>query len=208
MALLISLARLFEQLVAGLWMRDGYTCDDALLSARNRDANHQWTAVQVAGGAGLEQHAKDRETLTQKHSRDQPLQPVFIMDSGATCHVTGDCSLFSSPVTPAYQARDGRQLAVVGVGTISFGNFHIPDVQYVPDLRTTLVSVSQLAELGYGIMFGGGQCHVRDKSKGKMVGKGRWNDDDSFYQLEFLKISPDTADSTDTDALRCHPAIS
>ncbi|CAN6373539.1 unnamed protein product [Urochloa humidicola] len=210
-------------------MSDSYTCDDAFLSARNGDANHQWTLqVAVAGtcGAGLEQDAKDRVTSRQKqdsrpcpeersqHSRDAPPQPVFIMDSGATCHVTGDCSLFSSPVTPAdsptatYQARDGRQLVVFGVGTISSGNFHIPDVQYVPDLRATLVSVSQLAELGYGIMFGGGQCHVRDQSKGKMVGKGRWNDDDGLYHLEFLKIPPDTTDSTDTGALRCHPAIS
>lgn len=133
---------------------------------------------------------------------------VFILDSRASRHVAGDKSLFSSPVrtiTPsdsiaaAYRARDGRQLAVAGVGTISHHRgFQLQDVLYVPDIRTgvVLVSVPQLAERGYLVMLGGGQCHVKDQSSGKMVGKGRLHDQDGLYHLEFLNIPPNTADST------------
>ncbi|KAF8652310.1 hypothetical protein HU200_014326 [Digitaria exilis] len=128
------------------------------------------------------------------------------MDSGASCHVTGDKSLFSSPVRPispagcmvtAYRARDGRQLPIGGVGPISCnGNFQLPDVMYVPDLRTgvILVSVPQLAELGYLVMFGGGQCHVKDQSSGKMVGNGWLDNQDGLYHLRFLKIASNTTD--------------
>lgn len=150
-------------------------------------------------------------------------QHVFILDSGASRHVAGDKSLFSSPVrtialsdsiAAAYRTRDGRHLAVAGVGTISHqSNFQLPDVLYVPDIRTgvVLVSVPQLAERGYLVMLGAGQCHVKDQSSGKMVGKGRLHDQDGLYHLEFLNIPADTMDSTAPclhEALHCHPTVS
>jgi hypothetical protein len=102
-----------------------------------------------------------------------PGTSYFILDSGATSHVVGDVSLLSpsfrsrTTATPAgtaaapYQAHDGRVFTVAGVGTVSWGNFHILNVLSVPDLRTelNLVSVQQLAECDYLlVMFGGGQC--------------------------------------------------
>lgn len=86
-------------------------------------------------------------------------------------------------------------MTVAGAGTISCGNFHISNVLYVPGLRggLNLVSVQQLAE-DYLVMFGGGQCSVKDWSSGKIVGKGRMHEDDGLYHLEFLKIPIDNAD--------------
>ncbi|OEL27125.1 hypothetical protein BAE44_0011858 [Dichanthelium oligosanthes] len=154
---------------------------------------------------GQPQHS--HECILELNKELRP-SPVVILDSGASCHVAGDGSLFSSPATTitqegsaaaaAYQACDGRRLAVAGVGTICFKDFHLPNVLYVPDLRTLVirVSVQQLAEeLDYLVMFGGGQCHVKDRTSGKIVGKGRLHDDDALYHLEFLKIPPDTADA-------------
>ncbi|CAD6255767.1 unnamed protein product [Miscanthus lutarioriparius] len=139
---------------------------------------------------------------------------VFILDSRATSHVVGDVSLFSpsfrsrTPTTTAgspaaaYQAHDGRVLTVAGVGTVSCDNHRVAYARCVPDLCTglNLVSVQQLADCGYLVMFGGGQCSVMEQSSGKITGKGRLHADDSLYHLEFLDIPHDKTceDSTPT----------
>ncbi|KAL6653710.1 hypothetical protein ACP70R_008634 [Stipagrostis hirtigluma subsp. patula] len=123
--------------------------------------------------------------------------PVLILDTGATNHVTGDKDLFltfrtGSPEgdTAVYRAPDGWALPVAGAGTIDCERFQLSGVLYVPQLETrvTLVSVQQLAGCGYLVMFGGGQCYVKDRSSGSLVGKGRLHDDDGLYHLEFLRI--------------------
>lgn len=161
------------------------------------------------------------EGESQKHSHDEcvlqldtgvcpspePPPPRAILDSGAACHVAGDKSLFSpssfrtvAAADACYPARDGRRLAVAGVGTVAWGSFQLSDVLYVPGLLAgvVLVSVPQLAERGYLVAFGGGQCYVQDRSAGKIVGKGRLHGDDALYQLDYLNIppEPDTTDST------------
>lgn len=151
-------------------------------------------------GAGLEQDAKEGET-------------TFILDSGASYHLVGNFSILSSftafaagAAAPTYLARDGRRLAVAGVGTISWGSFHLSDVLYVPGLPAgvVLVSVTQLAERGYLVMFGGGRCHVKEQITGELVGNGRLHSENGVYQLQFLKIPPDTTDTTAPDTLRQH----
>lgn len=122
------------------------------------------------------------------------LLPCFILDSGAILHAVGGKSSLSeftakvpAGMATTYQARDGRQLTIAGVGTISCDNFHLSDVLYVPGLRAgvVLVSVQQLVGRGYLTMFGGGRCSVKDPSSGEIVGKGRLHDD-GLYHLDFL----------------------
>ena len=148
------------------------------------------------------------------------LLPRFILDSGASNHVISDISVLKSVrmfITPsAYRVRtrDGRQLQVAGVGTIHLDSFHISDVLYVPGFRAgvILVSVSKLGERGYVVAFGRGQCHVQDQSTGDVVGKGQLHNQDGLYHLEYLKIPPDTSETTLPPyggPLHCtHPAIS
>ncbi|CAD6252684.1 unnamed protein product [Miscanthus lutarioriparius] len=150
-------------------------------------------------------HEGMSEMTTWLSSSAKPSLPCFILDSRAACHVASNVSVFSSSsssssftaVAPAassaaatYLAHDGTQLTVAGVGTVSCDNFHLTDVLYVPGMRTgvNLVSVQQLAERDYLVMFGGDQCSVRERSSGKIVGKGRMHDDDGLYHLDFLTI--------------------
>ncbi|CAO2200756.1 unnamed protein product [Urochloa humidicola] len=194
---------------------------DTFMSARHEDHPNQRileAAKKICdakeGGEALRQDSPCSESQSQQGNLElntefvssaEPSVPHrVILDSGAPHHVVGDISLLSSfkTITPegssaaAYQTRDGRLLAVAGAGTISWDNFHLSDVLYVPDLRTAviLVSVPRLVERGYLVMFGGGHSHVKDKSSGKIVGKGRLHGDDALYHLEFLQIPPDTAD--------------
>lgn len=178
------------------------TCDaDLLQNAKEGEM------LQQDGLSGrLYQHSHDgmpEMTTGFFSSPAKPFLPCFILDSRAACHVASNVSVFSSSSFTAmtttlaassaaatYLAYDGTRLAVAGVGTVSCDNFHLTDVLYVPGMRAglNLVSVQQLAERDYLVMFGGGQCSVRERSTGKIVGKGRMHDDDGLYHLDFLTI--------------------
>ncbi|CAN6363708.1 unnamed protein product [Urochloa humidicola] len=169
---------------------------DAFVSARNGDPNQRTEKVTKDCDEGFKQQDAIKGETLRQGSR-------FILDSGASHHVAGDISLLSSVRTTipptrsaaaTYRARDGRHLPITGVGTVSRGSFQLHDVLLAPDLcsRVVIVSVTQLAEHGNLVMFGGGQCYVKDQSSGKLVGKGRWHGDDGLYHLEYLDISPET----------------
>ncbi|CAN6373531.1 unnamed protein product [Urochloa humidicola] len=201
-----SLQGFFTLFAARSPRRDGCPAD-AFPSARHEDPNQRTVRISKTCAAGLQQESRADETSQQDSpSPDgRSVVPCFILDSGAACHVAGDKSFFSSPLrlataTPAgsaatYQARDGRQLAVAGFGTIDWGSFHLSDVLYVPDLPAgvMLVSVPKLTQHGYLVGFGAGQCYVQEQGSGKIVGKGRLLEEDALYHLEFLKISSDTS---------------
>nr|BBF89245.1 hypothetical protein [Oryza barthii]BBF89475.1 hypothetical protein [Oryza glaberrima]BBF89487.1 hypothetical protein [Oryza glaberrima] len=125
----------------------------------------------------------------------------FILDSGAPVHATGtglfllaaSASLHEDSLL-VYRARNGAKLPVAGVGTIACANFRIPNVSYVPGLRSgsyTIISVQQLAQSGYLVMFCGGCCYVKDHSDGSLVAKGRMHHDDGLYHLDYLRIPDD-----------------
>lgn len=207
-------------MVASSRVVDLYTDDAFISDSRQEEFPKIYYAGSEKGNKSLKEDSPSTEERS-KHGHECILQmnmvftapdrtSMWILDSGAACHVVSDVSLFSSsfPVaTPAgsaaaYQAHDGSAHTVAGVGTISCQNFRIPDVLCVPDLRTGLnrVSVQQLAERDYLVMFGSGQCSVIEQSSGKIVGKGQLHGDDGLYHLEFLKIPPDNADAKDTRA--------
>ncbi|KAJ1276795.1 hypothetical protein BS78_05G242500 [Paspalum vaginatum] len=122
-----------------------------------------------------------RDDYGRPYSQPSLQRPVFILDSGASCHVAGERSFFSPPLTA---------VAATGGGTVSSDNFRLPDVLYEPTLGTAQirVSVQQLAQLDYLVTFGSGQCSVKNRSSGELVGMGRLHDDDALYHLDYLKI--------------------
>ena len=79
-------------------------------------------------------------------------QCAWILDSGATDHMTNSKDLFLSyePVRPGkyVQTADGSLLSVIGFGTLNIPPIgHISNVLYVPQLFTNLISVQKLAIL-------------------------------------------------------------
>nr|BBF89531.1 hypothetical protein [Oryza glaberrima] len=84
-----------------------------------------------------------------------------------------------------FHTRDGRVLHVAGTEAIAFGDYHIPNVSYIPQLglRTTLVSVQQLAGCGFFTLVSGGCCLLRHQGDGSLVGRPRLHQDDGLYHL-------------------------
>ena len=80
-----------------------------------------------------------------------------IVDSGASAHFTGDSSLFTYTITPSRAhiggIAGGLTAAGHGSGQVVIGGvlFHLTNLIYVPDLATTLISMSGLVEDG---------CHI------------------------------------------------
>jgi hypothetical protein len=88
----------------------------------------------------------------------------WILDSGASFHMTHDRSSLSSicsPLVPTtVHTADGTPLAVVGRGTLSTSSFSVPTVSYVPKLAMQLMSAGQLTDHGCRVILDFDSCCV------------------------------------------------
>ncbi|KAG9447198.1 hypothetical protein H6P81_013326 [Aristolochia fimbriata] len=103
-----------------------------------------------------------------------------IIDFGASCHISSDLSLFVSTSSSASASfspictSDGSQLSVSSVGSICTpSGIRLSDVLYVPKLSWNLISVGQLCDLGFHVLFTSSGCQVQDPTSGKVLGTGR-----------------------------------
>lgn len=107
----------------------------------------------------------------------------WLIDSGCTNHMTNDKRLFrelDGSAISRVRIGDGSYLTVKGKGTVSIESFAgtklISDVLYVPEIDQNLLSVGQLLEKGFKLLFEDKMCLIIDSSgqelfKIKMQGK-------------------------------------
>ncbi|WKA09042.1 hypothetical protein VitviT2T_026720 [Vitis vinifera] len=94
---------------------------------------------------------------------------TWLIDSGCTNHMTYDQGLFKEldkTVTSKVRIGNGAYLAVKGKGTVAIeghtGLKLISNVLYVPEINQNLLSVGQLLEKGYKVLFEDNQCMIAD----------------------------------------------
>ncbi|XP_059298082.1 uncharacterized protein LOC132050733 [Lycium ferocissimum] len=94
----------------------------------------------------------------------------WYVDNGCTDHMTGDEKAFLSinhSITSKVRMGNGALIDAKGRGTISINRKgsgkQIHDVLYVPDLEENLLSVGQLMENGYSLVFRDNCCRIYDK---------------------------------------------
>ncbi|XP_052875075.1 uncharacterized protein LOC128280758 [Gossypium arboreum] len=93
----------------------------------------------------------------------------WLVDSGAFASYGGDVSLFKE-LDRSFSSRirigNGNLIEARGKGDVlissSSGNKLISDVLYVPDIDQNLLSVGQLVEKGYSLIFKNGSCVIKD----------------------------------------------
>lgn len=107
----------------------------------------------------------------------------WLVDSGCTNHMTHDRELFKElRTTEIKRVRigNGEHLDVKGKGNVAISSYEgtkiIADVLFVPKIDQNLLSVGQLLEKGYKVLFENKQCLIqdvdgRDMFKVKMKGK-------------------------------------
>ena len=111
----------------------------------------------------------------------------WILDSGATDHMTGTSQLFSSykPVAGNFKVKiaDGSYANVAGKGPIPLSsNLTLKDVLHVPTLSYNLLSISKFTkDHNCTAHFYSSGCVFQDLTSGEMIGDAK--QDDGLYLL-------------------------
>ena len=122
----------------------------------------------VVGSCSLA-HTSTSSTLTP------PLpttSPSWIVDSGASIHMTPNPRVFTSykpsPGTSKVRTASGDLLTVAGVSRVALTpSLHLPRVYHVPCLAVHLLSLSKLVrDLDHNLTFSPNTCFYRDKASG------------------------------------------
>ena len=98
---------------------------------------------------------------------------LWYLDNGCSRHMTGDRSLFKvfeSKKGGNATFGDGRKSQIKGKGIISLlGLPDIANVLYVEGLRVNLLSISQICDQDFMVLFSKGKCLVMNKSRKKLI---------------------------------------
>ncbi|BBH07811.1 hypothetical protein Prudu_019845 [Prunus dulcis] len=93
----------------------------------------------------------------------------WYIDSGCSNHMTGNVELLvdvRTNIAGKVQMPTGDLVNVAGMGSLVIdtnkGRKYVREVMYLPGLKENLLSVGQMDEHGYFLVFGGGMCSVYD----------------------------------------------
>lgn len=126
-----------------------------------------------------------------------PQETTWFMDTGASNHMTGDCSVFAEldeSVTGTVRFGDGSVVKIQGRGTIAFkvdGGMQraLTDVYYIPRLKRSVVSLGQLDELGCDIRLRGGNMSTIFDPHHKLLVKVHYASN-RLYKLDMTPVPP------------------
>jgi hypothetical protein len=100
------------------------------------------------------------------HSSSGMSHSKWVLDSGASYHMSPDSSNFTS-VSPSSSIPiitvDDTPIPLAGVGSIVTPHLSLLNVYFIPNLKLNLAHVSQICDYSdYLIMFSGSFCCVQD----------------------------------------------
>ncbi|KAL0551708.1 hypothetical protein IC582_010797 [Cucumis melo] len=137
---------------------------------------------------------------------DQKTAEVWFIDSSCLNHMTGLKPVFkelNEGEKLKVELGNGKELQVEGKGTVGIethhGNRILTNVQYVPDIGYNLLSVGQLMESGYSILFDDGACLIKNKQTGRVLAKVKMTQSKMFpLEVSNVKSFALTATATNT----------
>ena len=88
---------------------------------------------------------------------------LWYVDSGCSRHMTGDISQLKN--LEQYDGGDvvfagGSKGRIIQKGTVGNGALTLENVNYVPELKHSLLSVSQMCDKGYSAHFTNKECLI------------------------------------------------
>jgi hypothetical protein len=130
-------------------------------------------ADHLSGRAHVSNHTGETSKgmfLSCHKSEEQP-KDLWLLDSGCNNHMTGNKDLLScidSSISSDITLGNDSLVKVQGKGTVPIltkqnEKKDINNVYHVPDLKHNLLSVGQLIEHGYKVLFEGASCKIYDK---------------------------------------------
>jgi len=102
---------------------------------------------------------------------------VWFLDSGCSNHMTGNKAIFSNldeEIKSEVTTGTDTKISVKGKGRVSIRARNgeqkfVPDVYYVPGLKCNLLSVGQLINKGYNVIFKDDVCTIKDIPPSKKI---------------------------------------
>ncbi|XP_071683640.1 uncharacterized protein [Lolium perenne] len=115
---------------------------------------------------------EERASVVLKRT-PQDLDAAWYLDTGASNHMTGDDAVFAEldrTVTGKVRFGDGSVVEICGRGTVLFAiddgrHRELARVYWIPRLKTNIVSIGQLDEIGFPTHVEHGFMTVRDADK-------------------------------------------
>jgi len=100
----------------------------------------------------------------------------WLFDSACCNHMTPYASSFTTSTPPSHTSlihtADGSSMTVQTIGTVHTPSISVSDVFHVPKFSFNLLSVGQLCELGYRLVFDSSSVCVQDPRTGQTLGTG------------------------------------
>jgi hypothetical protein len=111
------------------------------------------------------------------HKTEQQPKDLWLLDSGCSNHMTGNRELLSnidSSIASNITLGNDYLVKVQGRGTVPILTKQnvkkdISNVYHVPDLKHNLLSVGQLIEKGYKVLFEGISCKIYDRKPSRKL---------------------------------------
>ena len=109
--------------------------------------------------------------LSCHRSKGTHSEDLWLLDSGCNNHMISNKNMFpylDASMTSRITLGDCSCIKVEGKGTVSIltkcnQQKYINDFYYVPHMNHNFISVGQLMEHGYGVIFQGKTCFIYDK---------------------------------------------
>jgi len=125
-------------------------------------------------------------------------QSSWVLDSGASFHVTSDSSQLVDCKTvhdgASVQTTDDTSCSITHQGSLSNAHFTVPNVSLVPQLSINLLSVGQITDQNCFIGFDYSSCFVQDRRSGIVIGTGhRCRGSSKLYILDTLCLPSSSA---------------
>jgi hypothetical protein len=138
----------------------------------------------------------------------------WVVDIGATNHMTGACGAFSkldTSVCDIVKFSDGSVVRIEGCGTIIFQckngeHLSFSGIYFIPKLKTNILSVGQLNKLGYEILIYSCLMCIKDAERRVLAKIPRG--DNRCYVLDATIAQPVCLLTCgDNIAWRCHARL-
>ena len=124
---------------------------------------------EVRTGHGDEAVFLNEEKVFPKRTTDG----VWYLDTGASSHMTGTKEAFTvldESVQGTVKFGDGSLVSTRGRGSVLFkcqnGEHRVLiEVYYIPDLRSNIISLGQMDEVGCKVLIENGELHIYDRAR-------------------------------------------
>ncbi|XP_021321292.1 uncharacterized protein LOC110437238 [Sorghum bicolor] len=144
--------------------------DDEVTAPCTQHCPHSKSSSVV--GAQARVHIVEPKVLLhlEQEEKDTVVPRRWVLDTGATNHMTGSCSVFAelnTSVTGMVKFGDGSVVNIEGKGTVLFAckngeHRRLDGIYYIPRLTTNIVSLGQMDEDGFKVDIEGGILRIYD----------------------------------------------